>query len=230
KVPGTIEGLDAVRKLTAAGINVNVTLLFSVERYTAFADAYADGLELRLATRQPIDNIASVASFFLSRIDTLVDKRLDAVNTPLAHELKGEAAIACARLAYRRYKAIIDSERWSQLEAQGARRQRLLWASTSTKNPAYSDTKYVEPLIGPETITTLPPETLSAYRDHGDPACRVNDDPEYAYEVIDHLRSLGIYMHDIAVELEAEGLKKFIDPYDATLAALGAHARQLASA
>ncbi len=229
KVPGTIEGLHAIRRLTAQGVSVNVTLLFSVERYTAVADAYMDGLEKRLAEKQPIDRIASVASFFLSRIDTLVDKRLDALETAQARELKGDAAIACALLAYRRYEAIIDSERWAALEAQGANRQRLLWASTGTKNPAYPDTKYVEPLIGPETVTTLPPETLQAYRDHGDPACRVHEDPEQATETIAALQALGIDMRRVAAELEEDGLKKFIDPFDATQKALTERAHKLAS-
>jgi transaldolase len=188
-----------------------------------------DGLEERLAEKQPIDRIASVASFFLSRIDTLVDKRLDALETAQARELKGDAAIACARLAYRRYEALIDSERWTALEARGANRQRLLWASTGTKNPAYQDTKYVEPLIGPETVTTLPPETLQAYRDHGDPACRVHEDPEQATEAIAALHALGIDMRRVAAELEEDGLKKFIDPFDATQSALTERAHKLAS-
>lgn len=229
KVPGTIEGLHAIRRLTAEGVNVNITLLFSVERYTAVADAYMDGLEARLAQHQPIDRIASVASFFLSRIDTIVDKRLDTIGTDQARALKGQAAIASARLAYHRYEAIIDCERWTALEAKGARRQRLLWASTGTKNPAYSDTKYIEPLIGPETVTTLPPEALAAYRDHGDPACRIHDDPEQATETIAALHTLGIDMREIAHELEEDGLKKFIDPFDATQKALQERAQKLAS-
>lgn len=229
KVPATVEGLHAIQRLAAEGVNVNITLLFSVERYTAVADAYMDGLEERLAAKKSIDGIASVASFFLSRIDTLVDKRLDALGDAASRRLKGEAAIACARLAYRRYEAIIDSERWDALEARGARRQRLLWASTSTKNPAYSDTKYVEPLIGPDTVTTLPPETLAAYRDNGDPACRLNDDPEQAMETISAFQSKGIDMRAIAAELEEDGLRKFIQPFDATQQALLERARKLSA-
>lgn len=229
KVPATVEGLQAIRRLTAEGVNVNITLLFSVERYTAVADAYLEGLEQRLADKQPIDRIASVASFFLSRIDTLVDKRLDALATDTAKKLKGEAAIASALLAYRRYESIIDGERWRAIEAQGGRRQRLLWASTGTKNPDYSDTKYIEPLIGPDTVTTLPPKTLAAYRDHGDPTPRVHDDPERASGAMAALQAQGIDMRAIAAELEEDGLKKFIQPFDATQQALSERARKLAS-
>ncbi|MFO7305843.1 MAG: transaldolase [Gammaproteobacteria bacterium] len=229
KVPATLEGLPAIRRLTAEGVNVNITLLFSVERYVAVADAYMSGLEQRLAAKQPIDHIASVASFFLSRIDTLVDRRLDASREESARSLKGEAAIASARLAYRRYESIVDSERWAALEGQGARRQRLLWASTSTKNPEYSDIKYVEPLIGRDTVTTLPLETLAAYKDHGNPAERIHDEPERASEVLASLRRFSIDMHQVAAELEEDGLKKFIEPFDATLKALGERIHKLAS-
>lgn len=220
KVPGTIEGIAAIRRLTADGVNVNVTLLFSVERYAEAANAFMEGLEQRVAERRPIDRIASVASFFLSRIDTLIDKRLDMLGASKAKALKGEAAVACARLAYRRFEALIDEDRWSALEAKGAKPQRLLWASTGTKDPAYSDTKYIEPLIGPDTVTTMPPETLAAYRDDGDPACRLNDDPEYAQEIIAQLHERKIDMNAIAAELELEGLKKFVEPFDATHALL----------
>src|SRR5690606_10334749 len=229
KVPATVEGLQAIRRLTAEGVNVNITLLFSVERYTAVADAYLEGLEQRLAEKQPIDRIASVASFFLSRIDTLVDKRLEALGTDAAKELKGEAAIASAQLAYRRYEAIIDGERWEALEAKGARRQRLLWASTGTKNPAYHDTKYIEPLIGPDTVTTLPPETLAAYRDHGEPASRLQDDSERTDEALAALQAEGVDLRAVAAHLEEEGIEKFIQPFDATLNALSERARKLAS-
>jgi transaldolase len=229
KVPGTVEGLQAIRRLTAEGISVNVTLLFSVERYTAVADAYMEGLEQRLTEKQSIDGIASVASFFLSRIDTLVDKRLDAIGAEAATALKGEAAIASAQLAYRRYESIIGSERWKALEAKGAGRQRLLWASTGTKNPDYPDTKYVEPLIGPDTVTTLPPETLAAYRDHGDPASRLTEHSERASEVSAGLHAQGIDLRAVAAELEEDGIKKFIQPFDATLKALEERARKLAS-
>lgn len=229
KVPGTLEGLPAIRRLTAEGVNINITLLFSVERYVAVADAYMSGLEQRLVSKQPIDRIASVASFFLSRIDTLVDQRLEASGAASAHSLKGEAAIASARLAYRRYESIIDSERWTALEAKGARRQRLLWASTSTKNPSYADTKYVEPLIGRDTVTTLPLETLEAYRDHGDPAERIHDDLKRAAAVPTELQACGIDLRQVAAQLEEEGLKKFIEPFDATQKALSERVRQLGS-
>ncbi|NLG75465.1 MAG: transaldolase [Xanthomonadaceae bacterium] len=229
KVPGTVEGLQAIRRLTAEGVNVNITLLFSVERYVDVVDAYMGGLEDRLAEKQPIDRIASVASFFLSRIDTVVDKQLDARGTAAAKKMRGEAAIASARLAYRRYEAIIASERWTALEAKGARRQRLLWASTGTKDPAYSDTKYVEPLIGPDTVTTLPPETLAAYRDHGEPASRLQDDSERTDEAMAALQAEGVDLRAVAAHLEEEGIEKFIQPFDATLNALSERARKLAS-
>ncbi len=228
KVPATIEGLQAIARLTEEGVNVNVTLLFSVERYTSVVDSYMQGLERRLAARQPIDRIASVASFFLSRIDTLVDKRLEGIGTPQALALRGEAAIASARLAYRRYVSLCDGDRWKALAAQGARAQRLLWASTGTKNPAYSDTKYVDPLIGPDTVTTLPPETLQAYRDHGRPARTLEADWQQAAQVVESLQALGIELRQVAAQLEEEGLKKFVEPFDATLAAIAERAHRVA--
>ncbi|HEX7013120.1 MAG TPA: transaldolase [Steroidobacteraceae bacterium] len=220
KVPGTIEGIEAVRRLTADGVNVNITLLFSVERYEAVAEAFMAGLEERLSRDLGIERIACVASFFLSRIDTLVDQRLEAVDDPEVKRLRGECAIACAREAYRRYRAIIASDRWRALEARGARSQRLLWASTSTKNPEYSDVKYVEALIGPDTITTVPPETLSAYRDHGDPKVRLTEPGPTLATIVEALTAAGIDWSAVAPQLEADGIRKFIEPHEAALAAL----------
>ncbi len=179
KVPATAEGLPAITRLISEGINVNVTLLFGLPRYEQVAEAYLAGLEQRLAKGAPVQGVASVASFFLSRIDVLLDPELDRLakaGGPLAataKQLKGQAAIASAKIAYTMYKRIYGTDRFKNLAARGARTQRLLWASTSTKNPDYPDVKYVEPLIGPDTVNTLPPETLEAYRDHGNPASRL---------------------------------------------------------
>ncbi len=229
KVPGTREGLPAIRRLIAAGINVNVTLLFSVARYREVADAWLGALEDYGATGQSLDRSASVASFFLSRIDTLVDHRLDALGTAPAQALRGQAAIACACLAYQEYKAMLESPRWEKLVAHGARPQRLLWASTSTKNPAYADTKYVEALIGPNTVNTLPFETVAAYRDHGDPALRLEQDMDAARALPAQLAALGVELDTVGDELERQGVQKFVDPFDRLLATLTQRAAELAA-
>lgn len=231
KVPATVQGLPAVRQLIAKGINVNVTLLFGLGRYREVQQAYLSGLEDRVNAGLGLQFIASVASFFLSRIDTLVDKRLDA----LAHagadksvsSLRGAAAIACARLAYQVYRELQGSERWRRLAARGAQPQRLLWASTGTKDPACSDIKYVEALIGPDTVNTLPPETLNTYRKHGDPALRLEQDLAQAAEASARLARLGINLEAIAQHLEEEGVKKFIESFDKLLASLEQRRRKL---
>ncbi|MDY0065313.1 MAG: transaldolase [Steroidobacteraceae bacterium] len=224
KVPGTIEGVQAIRRLAADGLNINVTLLFSVERYDAVADAYMQGLEERLAAGRPIDRIASVASFFVSRIDTLIDERLENIAHAHSAALRGESAIAYARLAYRHFRRLTSRDRWLRLAERGAQLQRLLWASTGTKNPAYSDVKYVDALIGPDTVTTLPVKTLIAYRDHGDPQLRLHageeEDAHAPEDVIRRLTELGIDSAAIAAELEMQGVRKFIEPLESTLAAL----------
>lgn len=219
KVPGTYAGLPAIRRLIADGVNVNVTLLFGIERYRAVAETFLAGLEERAAQGQALDSIASVASFFLSRIDVLVDRRLDAHGDPAAQALRGEAAIACARLAYQEYKRILAGPRWQRLASRGARPQRLLWASTSTKDPAYRDVKYVEPLIGPDTVNTMTPETFAAYRDHGDPAPRLEEDLARTQALAARLAALGIDLTAVAEQLEREGVQKFVDPFDRLLAA-----------
>jgi transaldolase len=233
KVPGTVQGLPAVRQLIARGINVNVTLLFGLGRYREVLRAWLSGLEDRAHAGLPLEAIASVASFFLSRIDTAVDKRLDAMARSGADKsvsaLRGTAATACARLAYRIYKEARGSERWRALAARGARPQRLLWASTSTKDPAYGATKYVEALIGPETVNTLPPETLDAYRKHGDPAPRLEQDLAQAAETPARLAAAGIDLETVAQQLEEEGVKKFIEPFDKLLAALDQRRRRVAA-
>lgn len=227
KVPGTRAGLSAVRILIAEGVNVNVTLLFGVARYTEVVESYLAGLETRAAAGAPVEQIASVASFFLSRIDTLVDRQLDARGGPEAHALRGQAAIASARLAYQYYRQWTATDRWRRLVEQGASPQRLLWASTSAKDPSYSDTKYVETLIGPETVNTMPPETLAAYRDHGHPAARLEKDLLEAMAVPDALRRAGVDLDAVSAQLEREGVRKFAEPFDELLTALERRVREL---
>jgi transaldolase len=217
KIPGTEPGLAAIRDTIAAGINVNITLLFSPERYRAVASAYFAGLEARLAAGKPIDHIASVASFFLSRIDTLVDKQIDDLANKgkvEAKKLRGTAAIASACRAYGIYEELIASSRWKALESRGARKQRLLWASTSTKDPTYSPTKYVEEIIAPDTVNTMPGETIKAYRSSGKPQPRLQPQIPGATQVFTNLQGLGIDMAAVADQLEREGVKKFIEPFD----------------
>ena len=217
KIPGTAEGLPAIRQCISEGININVTLLFSLDRYEAVAEAYIAGLEERAQAGQPIDSIASVASFFLSRIDVLIDPMLDEKGLG---DLKGEVAIASAKKAYEIYKRIFGSDRFKALEAKGAKPQRLLWASTSSKNPAFSDVKYVEALIGPKTVDTIPLETLEAYRDHGQPASRLESDLDVATQTLDRLDKAGIDLSAICQQLEEEGIDKFNQPYGKLLAAI----------
>jgi len=217
KIPGTEPGLAAIRDTIAAGINVNVTLLFSPERYRAVVNAFFDGLEARLAAGKPIDKIASVASFFLSRIDTLVDKQLDDLagqGKADARKLRGTAAIASACQAYGIYEELIASSRWKALASKGVRPQRLLWASTSTKDPTYSPVKYVEELIAPDTVNTMPGETIKAYRTMGKPEPRLKPQIPQAAQVFAGLKALGINMAAVAEQLEREGVKKFIEPFD----------------
>ena len=217
KIPGTEAGLPAIRDSIAAGININVTLLFAPERYRAVANAYFDGLEARVAAGKPIDRIASVASFFLSRVDTLVDKQLDDLTTKGnadARKLRGKAAVASACQAYAIYEEMKASPRWKALAAKGAKPQRLLWASTSTKDPTYSPVKYVEELIAPETVNTMPRETIAAYRTQGKPELRMKEEIAGAPAIFAGLQAVGINMAAVADQLEKEGVKKFIEPFD----------------
>ena len=227
KVPGTREGLPAIRRLTAAGINVNQTLLFGIARYREVAEHYMSGLEERLERGGALDHVASVASFFLSRIDTMVDRSLARDERMRTRELRGKAAIACARLAYQEYRSMVDSARWNSLAAHGARTQRLLWASTSTKDPAYDDVMYVDTLIGPDTVNTLPPDTLNAYRDHGDPAMRLEEHLDAARALPGQLAALGLDLDEVSAELEQQGVQKFIEPYESLLATLALRANKL---
>ena len=221
KVPATREGLPAIRTLLAEGVNVNVTLLFSVARYREVADAWLAGLEDRAKTQGSVGEVSSVASFFLSRIDTLVDATLDRLasvgghGAELARTLRGRVAIAGARCAYAAFEEILESDRFRRLAASGARPQRLLWASTGTKDPAYPDTKYVDALVGAHTVTTLPPATLEAWCDHGRPAReRVREDPKGAVRTLSQLAEI-MPPSEIADQLESEGVRKFVEPFEA---------------
>ncbi len=226
KVPATAEGLPAIQQLISEGINVNVTLLFGLPRYREVAAAYIAGIEGRVAQGKSVENVASVASFFLSRIDTLVDPLLERLigrggtEAEIANKVRGQVAIASAKMAYQLYKEIFQSERFQKLADRGARVQRLLWASTSTKNPDYSDLKYVEPLIGPDTINTVTVETLDAYRDHGKPRASLDDDVERAGWVLQHLPKLGISIDQATQQLENEGVAKFNHAFDKLMNAL----------
>ncbi|GAB3902595.1 hypothetical protein GCM10028803_29540 [Larkinella knui] len=227
KIPGTEPGLSAIQTAISEGININVTLLFGLDRYEAVTDAYISGLEARAAAGQPIDGIASVASFFLSRIDVMVDPILDEKGLP---ELKAQVAIASARKAYEIYKRVFSSERFAKLKEKGAKPQRLLWASTSSKNPAIPDTKYVEELIGPDTVDTIPMETLVAFRDHGVAESRLENDLDKATSVLDQLKTAGINIDEITQKLEDEGIDKFNKPYEKLLAAIETQKKSLQTA
>ncbi len=229
KIPATLEGLPAIKEAIEAGINVNVTLIFARDRYAAVMEAYLSGLESRIAKGLPIDGIASVASFFVSRVDTKVDGHLNAMidrggaRAEKAAQLLGRAAIANARLAYHDFKIVFGSQRFAALQAKGARVQRPLWASTSTKNPAYRDVMYVEALIGRDTVNTVPPATLVAFLDHGVVrADSLEEDLPGAYRTLALLETLGISMPQVTAELEAEGVKSFASSWKALLDAVEA--------
>jgi len=228
KIPATKEGIPAITAGIAAGYNINVTLIFSLKRYAEVMEAYLKGLEQRVAAGLPIDNIASVASFFVSRVDTNVDKRLQSIidakgsRTNKAESLLGKAAIANAKMAYAEYKKVFTGERFAKLKAHGARVQRPLWASTSTKNPAYRDVLYVEELIGPDTVDTIPPQTLTAFLDHGIVRNTLEADVPGAAKVLADVEKLGISMDDVTLELEVDGVKSFADAFTILLNAFQA--------
>ncbi|HTP13643.1 MAG TPA: transaldolase [Bacteroidota bacterium] len=235
KVPGTAAGIPAIRQLTSDGVSVNVTLLFGLPRYREVAEAYIAGLEERAARREPLKGISSVASFFLSRIDSMVDPMLDsagrdgAAGGVPALALKGKVAVASAKLAHRMYGELFAGPRFRKLLGFGATPQRLLWASTSTKNPEYSDVKYVEPLIGKDTINTVPLETLDAYRDHGKPGPTLTRGLQEAQQDLEHLERVGINLDDSTRRLEMEGVGKFIKAYDQLLNAIRQKASTVAA-
>ena len=234
KIPGTPEGVPAIEEALYRGININVTLLFSLDAYAAVMEAHLKALERRLDDGLPLDGLASVASFFLSRIDTLVDKKLDAIdgtNAEAARSLRGHAAVASAKAAYRRWQRTYAGTRWERLAEAGARVQKPLWASTSTKDPAYPDTKYVEPLVGKHTVNTMPDATIDAFRDHG----RVQPDSvlegvDEALKVPARLADLGIDLDAVTAALVEEGIEKFEQPFDALLANLEDKRETLAAA
>ncbi|MEO8429075.1 MAG: transaldolase family protein, partial [Verrucomicrobiota bacterium] len=228
----TIEGLPAIQQLISEGISINITLLFGLPRYRQVAEACLAGLEARSSQGQSLKNVASVASFFVSRIDSLVDPLLEKHITQggkqadLARKLRGQIAIASAVSAYQIYKEIFGSNRFKQLANRGARVQRLLWASTSTKNPEYSDLKYVESLIGSDTVNTVTVETLNAYRDHGEPKARLEQDVEHAAWALQSLPELGINVDQVTQQLEDEGVEKFNQAFDKLMDALKQKSRQ----
>ena len=231
KIPATREGLPAIREALAAGINVNVTLIFSRQRYAEVLDAHMSGLEKRLAQNLSIERVAAVASFFVSRVDSNIDSQLQArasqgVQPDTAQRLQGKAAIANARLAYEDFKAVMAGERWQKLKSGGARVQRPLWASTSTKNPAYRDVIYVEELIGPDTVNTIPPQTLAAFLDHGQVRPSLEEDLEGARQALAELEKMGISMNAVTDQLEIEGVKAFSDAFSVLLKAVEARSRE----
>jgi transaldolase len=235
KVPGTDEGALAVRRLIADGINVNITLLFAISAHEKVIDAYVAGLEDRVKANQPIDGIASVASFFVSRVDTEIDKRLDALIAkaqPSEQErlrmLKGRAAIANAKLAYRLFTKKFSGPRWDALSAKGARLQRPLWASTSTKNPAYRDVMYVEELIGANTVDTMPPATIDAFRDHGVVDRTVDKKVSAAEGLIREIEAAGISMKEVTDKLLADGIASFQKSFDELIGGLESKVGSLA--
>lgn len=236
KIPATEAGLPAITRTIAEGINVNVTLIFSQARYLEVMNAYLTGLEQRLQAAQPLEQVASVASFFVSRIDTKVDRMLEQVmrregpNAGLAASLRGRIAIANAKLAYARFKQVCASERAQLLKLNKAKMQRPLWASTSTKNPNYPDTMYVDELIGPDTVNTVPPHTLEAFKDHGKVRQTLESRLEEASQAFEELRTVGILFQNVTQELELEGVKAFADSYTALLEAIEAQRQEMVAA
>jgi transaldolase/glucose-6-phosphate isomerase len=226
KVPGTPAGPDAVRRLIGEGINVNVTLLFAIEAYLAVADAHAQGLETFQAGGGDVRRVHGVASFFVSRIDGKIDRTIDQrlkSGASAAHplnELRGKVAIANAKTAYQQYLGLMDQPRWTALKAAGAQPQRLLWASTGVKDPTYPDTLYVDALIGPDTVATLPPDTLKAFRNHGRVSPSLTDDPQEAAGILAAAERLGLDLKGVAATLVDEGVKQFVDSFDALLGAI----------
>jgi transaldolase/glucose-6-phosphate isomerase len=233
KVPATEEGLPAIKTLIGDGINVNVTLIFSVSMYKRVMQAYLDGLRRLQAAGRPIGLVGSVASFFVSRVDTVVDKllarRIEAGEKKL-DTLRGQAAIANSKIAYARYQEVFESAQFADLRAAGARVQRPLWASTSVKNPAFPDTKYVDALIGPNTVNTVPPQTLAAIRDHANVARTIDLDVDDAFGVIERLHEQDLDIEDVAARLLTDGVQAFADSYATLLSDVEAKRAKYAGA
>lgn len=219
KIPATEAGLPAIAETISKGISVNVTLIFSIDRYRGVMEAYLSGLEKRLAEGGSIEGLASVASFFVSRVDTEIDKRLDALGADPS--LKGKAGVANAQLAYQAYEEVFSSDRWRALEAKGAAAQRPLWASTGVKNPEYSDTMYLSELIAPGTVNTMPEKTMMAYADHGAPGTPVQKSYDEAAEVMKAVADAGVDLDDVFRVLEVEAVQKFVDAWDELTASVG---------
>jgi transaldolase len=230
KIPATEPGLPAIEDSIAAGRSINITLIFSFDRYKAVVEAYQRGIERLIDSGGDPSKIASVASFFVSRVDTEADKRLDEIGTEKARSLRGQLAIANAKLAYQHYLQAFSSDRWKQLEAKGATRQRCLWASTSVKNPEYRDTLYVEELIGAETVNTMPEETIQAFQDHGQVAETLTQGVADAKRVFAELREVGVDYHDVTAVLEKEGVEKFSDSFAELIEGIKAKRGELVSA
>jgi transaldolase len=228
KIPATEAGLPAIEEMIARGRSINVTLIFSLQRYAEVVEAYLRGLERLVESGGDPGPVASVASFFVSRVDTEADRRLEEVGAP--DELKGKLAVANAKLAYQRYEELFAGERWEALRARGARTQRCLWASTSTKNPEYRDVLYVEELIGPETVNTMPEETIQAFQDHGEVALTLERDLDDAQRVFDRIAEAGVDYDDVVATLEREGVEKFADSFKELLDGVGAKRGELVSA
>jgi transaldolase len=229
KIPGTLEGIPAIRQLLEEGININITLLFAQSAYEKVAEAFIAALEARAAKGQPINHLASVASFFVSRIDTLIDGQIDeklktvtdASQRALLTAVQGKVAIANAKLTYQKYLELFGSARWKALEAKGAQTQRLLWASTSTKNKKYRDVMYVEELIGADTVDTIPPATLDAFRDHGKLRASLTEDIPEAAKTMESLGKAGISMKEVTDKLVTDGVKLFADAFEQLLITTG---------
>ena len=228
KIPATQPGVAAIEEMIARGRSINVTLIFSLQRYVEVVEAYVRGLERLVENDGDPTTVASVVSFFVSRVDTEADRRLDEVGAPA--KLKGKLAIANAKLAYVRYRELFAGERWERLAAQGARSQRCLWASTSTKNPEYRDVLYVEELIGPETVNTMPEETIEAFQDHGEVALTLERDIDEAHRVFEEIAQAGVDYDDVVVTLEQEGVQKFADSFRELLDGVKAKRGELVSA
>jgi transaldolase len=228
KVPGTDEGAPAIEELLYEGLNINITLLFSIANYERVAKAYISALTRRQAEGKPVDRIASVASFFVSRVDTAADKKLDEIGTPEAQALKGKVAVANAQLAYEKFLELFGGSEFEPLKSAGAKVQRPLWASTGTKNKEYSDVLYVETLIGPDTVNTMPVATIEAFLDHGTVKRTVDADLAAAHKVAEELEKVGIALDEITAQLETDGIDIFIKSYDDLLAGVEAKRSQLA--
>ncbi len=230
KIPATKPGLGAIEDAIATGKNINVTLIFALERHREVMEAYVRGLERLVAGGGDPRKVASVASFFVSRVDSETDKRLEAIGTPEALALRGKLAIANAKLAYQNYKQVFSGERWEFLKGKGATPQRCLWASTSTKNPEYRDVLYVEQLIGPETVNTMPEETIEAFQDHGEVADTLEQGMDEARQLFEQLAAVGVDVDDVTDTLEEEGVQKFADSFEQLLDGVRAKRGELVAA